>query len=434
MNEQSVVQLTIQEIFRLNGYPDSSLMTQRNFEQISDEIEKKSGIYISGTTIKRLSKGAFNRLPQIATLNALANYFNFTSWPEYKAAFVQKHGDAVKPMERQEISKTTAPDVSQNRWGNRYIWQWVLLLVVPVCICGYYFYPSQKQSGNFDKATFSARKTTRNDVPNSVVFDYNIDHVVADSFFIQQSWDRNRRVRIHKKTHTLTDIYYEPGYHIAKLIANDSIIKTAVVNIPTDRWFFYVNEYKRAYQTEYIKTANALKAGSLAISKEELDKNKIDTDEEKIFLYSYFPSKHEVNSDNFTLKTRVRMKEIRNNLCPYISIEVYGQHDVILVKSTPKGCANKATLRFGLREFKGEETDLSPIAYDVTQWTDVELTVRNKQVSIKIAGREAFTASYQNSLKFITGLSFISNGLCEVDHVTLTGPDGKIFCKENFDG
>lgn len=432
MNEQSIVHLTVQEIFRLNGYPDSSLMTQRNYDQISDEIEKKSGIYISGTTIKRLSKGAFNRLPQVATLNALANYFNFNGWPEYKAAFILKHGEVES--ESQQTTPPARPTVSQSGRGRGYIWRWLPLLMVPVCICGYYLYPSKKQAGNFDKATFSARKTTRNDLPNSVVFEYNIDEVVADSFFVQQSWDRNRRVRIHKKTNTLTDIYYEPGYHIAKLIANDSIIKTAVVNIPTDRWFFYVNEYKRAYRTEYIKTENAFKSGSLAISKEELNKNRIDTHAEKIFLYSYFPSKHEVSTDNFTLKTRVRMKEIRNNLCPYISIEVYGQYDVILVKSTPRGCANQAALRFGPHEFKGEKADLASIAYDVTQWTDIELTVRNKQASIKIGGRPAFSTTYQNSLKLITGLSFISNGLCEVDYVTLTGPDGTVFRRENFDG
>ena len=45
-------------------------MTQRDYEHISAEIEKKSGIVISGITIKRLSNGAFSRSPQIATLNA----------------------------------------------------------------------------------------------------------------------------------------------------------------------------------------------------------------------------------------------------------------------------------------------------------------------------------------------------------------------------
>ena len=69
---------------------------------------------------------------------------------------------------------------------------------------------------------------------------------------------------------------------------------------------------------EYIKTENFKKNGSIAITKEELVENGISTDQEKVFLYSYFPSKLEVSSDDFQLKTRIRMKEIRNNLCPYV--------------------------------------------------------------------------------------------------------------------
>ena len=305
--------------------------------------------------------------------------------------------------------------------------------MIPLVIFGYYIYPEKTPAKNFDKASFSAHKTTSNAIPNTVVFNYDIDDVAADSFFIQQSWDKNRRVKVYKNNHTLTDIYYEPGYHIAKLIANDSIIKTLDVHIPTDRWFFYANENRFRYATEYIKTEKFIKDGSMAITKEELIENKISTDQEKIFLYSYFPRKLQVSSDNFRLKTRVRMKEVRNNLCPYIALEVYCQRNFMLMKSTPKGCANRALLWFGGQQINGGETDLSPIAFDVTQWTDVELLVKNKHVTININGKEAFSTPYQNTSKLITGLSFISNGLCEVDHVELTGLDGKIVYKDSFD-
>ena len=128
------------------------------------------------------------------------------------------------------------------------------------------------------------------------------------------------------------------------------------------------------------------------------------------------------------------MKEVRNNLCPYITIEVYGQRYFMLLKSTPKGCANLASMRFGEKEINGKETDLASIAFDVTQWTDVELSVSDKHVTIKINDQQAFVTSYQNTSKLITGLSFISNGLCEIDHVALVGLDGKIVYKDNFDG
>ena len=163
----------------------------------------------------------------------------------------------------------------------------------------------------------------------------------------------------------------------------------------------------------------------MAITKEELIENKIDADKEKLFLYSYFPSKHEVNSDNFSLKTRVRMKEVKNNPCPYIAIEVYGQRYFMIIKSTPKGCANRASLRFGEKEFNGEEVNLAPIGFDVTQWTDIELSVRDKNVTIKVNGQKSFSTNYQKSLKLITGLSFISNGLCEIDNVFLIGLESK---------
>lgn len=165
---------------------------------------------------------------------------------------------------------------------------------------------------------------------------------MEDSFFIQQSWDKNRRIRIFKNKYTVTDIYYEPGYHIAKLIANDSVIKAVDVNIPTDKWFFYANENVPKYTTEYVKEKKYIENGKLGLKKEEIVDSKIDIDKEKHCIYCYFPSKLETNSDNFKLKTRIRMKEIRNNLCPSVEIEIFCQRYYMVIKSTNKGCANEA--------------------------------------------------------------------------------------------
>lgn len=425
MTEQKIVKESVLEIFRNCGYNDTKHMTQRDFEHISDAIEKKSGILISGTTIRRLSNGEFSRLPQIATLNAIATYFDFENWQEYKSSLETEPKIAEEKIKTETLEKRLKFPTYFN-WG---------LLAIPLCIVAYYLLPPTKSRvKNADKASFSARKNTKNDLPNTVVFNYNIDEVVADSFFIQQSWDKNRRIRIEKNTHTITDIYHEPGYHIAKLIANDSIIKTVHVSIPTDKWFFYANEYRVNYNTEYIKADNFIKNGILALSVDDIARNKIETTQEKIYLYSYFPSKLAVNSDNYALKTRLRMKEIRNNFCPYITLEIYSQRCFMMLKSTPKGCANEALILFSEREINGKNSDLAPIAYDVNQWTDVELIVKNKQVVIKINGKESFATNYVNSCNLITGLSFISNGLCEVDKVEFAGLDGEVVYKNDFDG
>nr|WP_294793883.1 hypothetical protein [uncultured Mucilaginibacter sp.] len=224
----------------------------------------------------------------------------------------------------------------------------------------------------------------------------------------------------------------EPGYHIAKLIANDSIIKAVPVSVPTHDWVFYANENKIKYQTEYIKAEKPIDKGVLALSPVDLIKNRIAPERGKLYLYSYFPQKQEVSSENFSLKTRVRMKEISNNFCPYIAIEVYAQRYFMLIKSTPNGCASEAVVYLGEKKISGKDTNLAPISFDVTQWTDVELTVKNKHATIKINGKESFSGSYKNDTKLITGLSFISNGLCEVDNVELKGLDGKVVYRNDF--
>ena len=268
-------------------------------------------------------------------------------------------------------------------------------------------------------------------MPNTVIFNYDIDQVHADSFFIQQSWDKNRRKRIYKNTHTITDIYYEPGYHIAKLIANDSIIKTIDVHIPTDRWFFYAIDNIANYIPEYIKTDKYLNDGILGLSAQQVKENSIDITKDKLFHYTYFPSEMTVKSNNFRLKTRIRMNEVRNSLCPYITIELFCQGYFISMKTTNKGCANKASLLLS-REIKGNETDLTALTFDVNQWTDVEIASTNNIVSIYINNKEVFSAPSFDHIKYISGFAFISNGLCEVDNLELTGQNGKIVYKNDF--
>lgn len=423
MKEEKIITASLLKIFTLNGYTDPSRMTQRDFEHISTAIEKKSGIVISSTTIKRLSKGEFRRLPQVATLNAIANYFEFSNWQEYKAS--QESVGEIKIL-KEELVDATKP--------KRSLSQFILaVLIVPILAVILFMSRGKNDFGSLEEVVFTAQKNTDNKIPNTVVFNYNIDNVNADSFFIQQSWDDRRRVRIYKNHYTLTDIYYEPGYHIAKLIANDSIIKIVEVSIPTDKWFLYAHENKYDYSPEYIKVENPVSRGALAMSKEILLQNKIDITKNMSYIYAYFPSKQEVSGDNFVLKTRVRMNEIRNNLCPFLQVEIFCQRNYMIIKSTEKGCASKALVQFGDKILHGKENDLGNISFDVKEWNDVELLVKNKNVTVKINDKIVYQTAYENSTKNIAGLAFISNGLCEVDRVDLTGNDGVVVYRNEFE-
>ncbi|GAA0559225.1 hypothetical protein [Chitinophaga japonensis] len=417
MNEQALVKASVIEIFNKNGYSDPARMTQRDFDYIGEQLAQKSGILISGTTIKRLAYGEFTRLPQVATLNAIANYYDYKTWQDFKAGKIDE-GPAKESAKEPE-----------RRFNIKY---WSVPVVIIILGSFYFFHSTKGTLKNAEKASFSFRKNTPNDIPNSVVFSYNIDEVQADSFFIQQSWNENRKRRIYKKTYTLTDIYYEPGYHIAKLIANDAVIKTADVSIPTDRWFFYAIDNIANYTTQYIKVDTFNNNGSLGLRIQQLQENNIEVSKDKRYHYVYFPSQMDIPGDNFRYKTRVRMQEVRNSLCPYIEIELYCQRSFMNMRCTTKGCAHEAFVAFGEQLKKGSDNDLLPITFDVNQWTDIEITVKNKVAVVKINGKEVFSTRYTTDTKYLAGLGYISNGLCEVDKVELYSLDGKAMYKNEF--
>ena len=417
MDDQTLIKTTIIEIFNDNGYGDPASMTQRDFDHIAERLGKKSGILISGTTVKRLGNGEFSRLPQIATLNAIANYFNYKTWQDYKA-------EKIKTEPAKEPSKKV-----RHKINLKYV---SILSVVVIGASLYLFGTKRAAIRNAESASFSFRKNTSNDIPNTVAFNYNIDDVEADSFFIQQSWDANRRIRIYKKKYTVTDIYYEPGYHIAKLIANDSAIRAVDVSIPTDGWFFYAIDNQANYTPEYIKSGNFINNGSLGITVEQLLENGIDVNKDKRYHYVYFPSHMNVPGDKFNFKTRVRMQDVRGSGCPYIEIELYCQRYFMIMRSTTKGCAHETLIQFGEQVMRGTDTDLLPISFDVHQWTDIEIAVKNKVATVKVNDKEVFSTRFAADTKYLAGLGFISNGLCEVDKTELIGLDGKVVYKNEF--
>src|SRR5262245_63087522 len=106
------------------------------------------------------------------------------------------------------------------------------------------------------------------------------------------------KVTINPKGHYYSNIYYYPGFHKAKLIANDSIIKRFRVHITTDGWLPLVRRTSTDNIPVHVKT-KSITDGTLHVTRKELDSSNVNTD--KDFLLSYFNVRDFENtySDNF---------------------------------------------------------------------------------------------------------------------------------------
>jgi hypothetical protein len=430
INERELVQQCMKSLAAKAGFANPATMVQRDVEFLSERIESVTGILISLSTLKRLFNGQFSRQPQIATLNAMAQFNGYKHWQDYKLSVIP--GNMISNNEFLEKAPTVLSTTTHRFPRAKFLLVAGILIIAALGLLAM-FTRNKNVAGNFDKAVFTFSKTTSNDLPNTVVFNYNIDDVNADSFFIQQSWDKNRRARIFKKNYTLTDIYFEPGYHVAKLIANDRVIKTIDVSIPTDRWFFYAKAKAAGALPLYITPSSGFENGSLLLQKSDLGRRGIITTKEQQYAHVYFPSDITYDSDNFEFNYRIRVHELNNVNCPYLMSEVFCQRNFMYFISMPRGCASEMKAQFSDKLLNGKTIDLSALGYDIFQWQDVRLRVENKVATIFFNNEKVFSSAYEESGGLITGLGFISNGLCEIDRVELKNLAGKIIYANNFD-
>src|SRR5882724_6756503 len=166
MSEKELIKICLNEICRKMGYADPVTLRQRDFEHLSDEIENTTGTLISISTIKRLLNGQFNHLPQAATLNAIATYLGYKSWHELRRTKQLEH--EVRPPHSERSQKKRRLRVS---YSISVLIIVMILFLMIVSLTYFSKHPSIKEKD----VSFSVKKTTSNDVPNTVVFTYDID-------------------------------------------------------------------------------------------------------------------------------------------------------------------------------------------------------------------------------------------------------------------
>src|SRR5215467_777482 len=190
----------IEEKFHFQN--EEGTLRQRDLEYLADGIEESSGIKLSLSTLKRLWKKDYDQTPHPSTLQALVSLLGYKDWQDFKFKEVANSDFAIpKPTKK----KKSFP-------------LWIITLGVATISFAFWligFSPraSVKNPIVHGAVKFTGNKTVARGVPNSVIFNYDLSKVVADSFFFQQSWNPLSKVAIDPNGHYYTNIYYYPGFH-----------------------------------------------------------------------------------------------------------------------------------------------------------------------------------------------------------------------------
>lgn len=408
----------IEEKFQFEN--DSGTLRQRDLEYLADSIEEKSGIKLSLSTLKRLWKKDYGQTPHPSTLEALVSVLGYKDWQEFKLqvpAQPASHQNKYKPFFR--------------RWLALPVVLGVLMLFWLIA-----FRPGKAEKSKLvikGPVTFTGNKTVSQGVPNTVVFNYDLSNVEADSFYFQQAWNELEKVPIDPRGHYYSNIYYYPGFHKAKLIANDSILKRFRVHITTDGWLPLVRRSLGDSLPVYIKMKSPVSKGALHITANDLRSSNVSVD--KDFILSYFNVRdfENTSSDNFSLDTRVMCDSNVALACPGFMLTIICEENIFYVSMSGKGCERHIEIKIGEVSHDFMNSDLSAFGRDLYAWQHLRIEVANKKATIFLDEQPVHIITFKNNFGKVEGLVYNFTGTGAIDYVRLKNGNNRLVYEDEFD-
>jgi hypothetical protein len=271
------------------------------------------------------------------------------------------------------------------------------------------------------------------------MFHYDLSGVEADSFFIQQSWNPRDKTRIDPEKNYYAATYYTPGFHFARVMANDSILKFVNVHIKTEGWLplvkYELRDRKHFYLDEKAIHAN----GAIRTTPELLDKANVDLRKDFFLRYYNIRDFEGISSDSFDLETRIKCDNLSVEgrtgtiSCPLMEIMLLTEENVFFVPLTSKGCVSELNMLVGEVYKSGKDNDLSALGTAVYDWQVLQIRSQNKKVTILLNGSPVHELEYKKDFGKIKGVIYTFTGQGSVDFLRFKNVNGTLVYADEFE-
>lgn len=422
--DRALLQKLRQQIQQKAGLTDRSALTQKDFDFLLYYVQDKTGQALSLTTLKRIWRDEYQRLPHLSTLNMLARIAGDQDWYTAKKAFVE--AQAANPAPQQ------APAADAVSSGRSTILQVAVSAgTVLTMLAGVLMYLTVHTTTPQAAVpvAFSAHPTTDLGIPNSVVFSYDVTGIHADHFYIQQSWDPSRRVEISPTNTRQTDIYYEPGYHYAKLIGNNEVLREIPVHIRYNNWFVRFRFPDGALLR--VEPAGLDTAGHLGLKPGHLQQLSRPLD--GTFQLGYMLSKDfNLSADAFDLEVAVKFDRPHTPACPLVNILIKGNGDYAWITLGNKGCESNLGLKVGDKNISGKTNDLSAMGMDAFAWQNLKVNIKNNTLKLFVNNKLAYKTSYVKKLGELKEIDLFFNGIGSIDDIRIADATDQPVLTQSF--
>ncbi len=409
-------------------------LKQRDFQYLSDAVYEKTKIQLSLSTVKRLWTDSYNRSFQISTLDALARYLDYRNWHHFKEKNFSQTDDSKSELKKElEIPSKDFPRKKSLKTGLIIVISVVTLIIIWVLL-------SENKNKdvdyieNPDEVIFTSNKSVKEGVPNTIIFNYDLSPYQSDSTYIQLSWNPKERYKIEKENKFYTSTYYYPGYHSARLIIDDKVVKGHSVHITTDDWLTLVRYEPDDVLPTYIRNDEVISDGNMYASPYLLKMNNVDLTA-NAFYVSYFNIKdfEGLEGDNFSFETEIKNSNKESALiCQNCLIFIYAENGGIVIPISSKGCVSDISISAGDVVKSGKTNDLSGLGCDLTDWRKIKGEVVDKNLKIFIDNEIVYELSFNRSLGKIKGWHYFFKGCGSVNYLNVYDSTNTVLYSDDF--
>jgi len=431
----------------LNWGP-SSHWSNLDFDNLSEKILEKTQERLSVSTLKRIwGKVRYDSTPTLATLNVLARFLDYENWRDFHFRTtadrrpqptdhsnpLNTHSNAPLNTTANVSSAGSPPQTVHRRpWTSPARMRMFIGTAAAMLVGLFVFLFVRGKTPPVDESgvTLTSRKVS-DELPNSVVFTYDIGNLPADSVFIQQSWDPRRRERVSPTGKHHTSMYYRPGHFLAKLIVNDVIKKEDTVFIKTKGWKGIIDGDINT--PVYLGETETQQPGGMGIDRDML-RDKIKT---SIFTnrWTVFHNVREfdgLDHQNFTLDMKLRnTATVEECLCRKVSITLLQKGSAIMIPLAAHGCISDIDLLTPTRYLPGKTNDLSAFGCNFPDFVQVRCQVAAGIFSITLNNNIVLEEKITQPLAELVGIRIGFEGTGEIQYVQLASP-GKIILNDQF--
>ncbi len=347
------------------NWGSSQYWVNYDFEKLSLEIEQKTQVNLSVTTLKRLwGKVKYPHAPTLTTLNTLAQFLDHADWRSFTQSLPVEQAEAPMPMPNvtQKTTRFAGFKIKRN-----WVLAGVLVLVVLLAISA--FVPEFFNfKVNQEQYSFRANKILAQGVPNSVIFTYDASASPTDSIYIVQTWDIRRKTLVPKNQQHHSAVYYYPGFFRSKLIIGQTIVKTHDIQIATDGWLGLVENEPRPI---YFKKSEILKGDRVEIDTQILRAYNLPLlpDPPKIRLFNQ-RDMGDLMTDNFSFETTLKSPyNGGSNACQFVEVLIQCKDDIMVIPLADKACAGDLRLYAAGAMAESKSADLSGFGCNLNEWT-----------------------------------------------------------------